>query len=59
MKRPSTGARTPVYLASAPEVTGLSGEYFVDRKPTTPSRRSRDEALVDALWEHSREVTGV
>lgn len=59
MKHPRRGARTPVHLASAPALAEVSGEYFVDHAPRRPSRRARNEALVDALWKHSREVTGV
>src|SRR5947207_6236815 len=30
MKTPAQGASTPVYLASSPEVEGVTGRYFVD-----------------------------
>jgi NAD(P)-dependent dehydrogenase (short-subunit alcohol dehydrogenase family) len=59
MRRPRSGAKTPVHLASAPELTEVTGEYFVGTRPVRSSRRSRDEATIDALWEHSREITGV
>ncbi len=32
------GARTSIYLASSPEVEGVTGVYFVRCKPATPSR---------------------
>jgi NAD(P)-dependent dehydrogenase (short-subunit alcohol dehydrogenase family) len=44
------GARTSVYLATADEVAGVSGKYFVDSRPATPSREARDERLAEALW---------
>jgi NAD(P)-dependent dehydrogenase (short-subunit alcohol dehydrogenase family) len=47
------GARTPVYLATSPEVAEVSGRYFVDCAPATPSRRARDDRLAEALWEAS------
>jgi NAD(P)-dependent dehydrogenase (short-subunit alcohol dehydrogenase family) len=47
------GARTPVYLASSPEVEGVTGGYFADCQAATPSRRARDERLAAALWEAS------
>ena len=34
MKTPAQGAATPVYLASSPEAEGVTGRYFVNRKPT-------------------------
>ena len=36
---PEKGARTSVYLASSPEVDGVTGQYFVKCRPRTPSRR--------------------
>jgi NAD(P)-dependent dehydrogenase (short-subunit alcohol dehydrogenase family) len=47
------GARTSVYLATAPEVASVSGRYFVDCAAATPSRRARDERLAEVLWEAS------
>src|SRR5438445_291906 len=37
------GARTSVYLASSPDVDGVTGEYFAKCKIATPSRRARDD----------------
>jgi NAD(P)-dependent dehydrogenase (short-subunit alcohol dehydrogenase family) len=47
------GARTSVYLATSPEVDGVTGKYFVDCRAATPSRRARDERLAEVLWEAS------
>jgi NAD(P)-dependent dehydrogenase (short-subunit alcohol dehydrogenase family) len=44
------GARTSIYLATSPEVAGVSGTYFVDRRAATPSREARDDRLAEALW---------
>src|SRR5262249_24579465 len=35
---PEQGARTPIYLASSPEVDGISGKYFVKERPAQSSR---------------------
>ena len=35
MKSPAKGADTSIYLASSPEVEGVTGKYFVNRKPRT------------------------
>lgn len=48
------GARTSVYLATSPEVEGVTGKYFVDCQAATPSRRARDERLAEVLWEASQ-----
>lgn len=53
---PERGADTLVYLASAPEAAGVSGEYFVKRKPAKPSAAARDKAAASRLWEASEEM---
>jgi retinol dehydrogenase 14 len=59
MKTPAQGADTPVYLASAPQVEGISGRYFVNRKPKTSSNASRDTTAAARLWQVSAELTGI
>jgi len=44
------GARTPVYLATSPDVAPVSGRYFDNRRAVTPSPAARDPALAEALW---------
>jgi NAD(P)-dependent dehydrogenase (short-subunit alcohol dehydrogenase family) len=56
---PEKGAETIVYLASSPDVAGVSGEYFYKRKPAVPSRAARDDRLAAELWQKSVELTGV
>jgi len=53
------GARTSIYLASSPEVEGVTGEYFVRCKVKTPSKRARDDASAHKLWELSERLCGV
>jgi NAD(P)-dependent dehydrogenase (short-subunit alcohol dehydrogenase family) len=59
LKSPAQGAVTSVYLASAPEVDGVSGQYFVDRKPRRSSRASYDTAAAQRLWRISAELVGI
>ena len=56
---PAKGARTSVYLASSPEVEGISGEYFVKCKPRTPRRWAQDPAAARRLWQVSEELVGL
>ena len=56
---PEQGARTSIYLASSPEVAGVSGRYFVKEKPVVSSPQSRDQAAAERLWKLSVEMTGV
>jgi retinol dehydrogenase-14 len=57
LKSPEKGAATSIYLASSPEVEGVTGEYFVNRKPRTSSKSSYDQADAARLWEISVELT--
>jgi NAD(P)-dependent dehydrogenase (short-subunit alcohol dehydrogenase family) len=56
---PEKGARTIVYLASSPEVTGVSGEYFYQCRPATPTTEARDDAAAGRLWNESAKLAGM
>jgi len=58
LRTPEEGARTQVYLASSPEVEGISGTYFVDCKPAKSSPESYDTSVARRLWETSARMTG-
>jgi NAD(P)-dependent dehydrogenase (short-subunit alcohol dehydrogenase family) len=59
MKSPEQGAATSVYLASSPDVEGVTGRYFANRKAKTSSRASYDAAAAGRLWRVSAELVGV
>jgi retinol dehydrogenase 14 len=59
MKAPAQGALTPVYLASSPEVEGITGRYFAGRKPKTSSKASYDTAAAARLWQASAGLAGL
>src|SRR5215217_7600416 len=59
MKSPEKGAETSIYLASSPEVEGLSGGYFVKKAEARSSDASHDERLARRLWEVSAELTNL
>src|ERR1700751_4703175 len=44
------GPATIVYLASSPEVVEVTGQYFVDCRPATPSAAARDDEAARRLW---------
>ncbi|MCP3165096.1 SDR family oxidoreductase [Myxococcus qinghaiensis] len=54
-----SGARTSIYLASSPEVDGVSGKYFFRCRQRKPSAAARDDALAEQLWRESARLTGV
>jgi len=55
---PEKGAETSIYLASSPEVEGVSGRYFTKKKEKESSEESRDEEVARRLWRVSEELTG-
>src|SRR4051812_2377105 len=59
LKSPEQAARTPVHLATAPDLDGITGQFFRNRKPGRSSKRSYDEATARRLWEVSAELVGL
>ncbi len=59
MKTPAQGAATPIYLASSPEVEGITGRYFVNRKPKTSSKASYDTTATARPWQASIDLAGM
>ena len=51
--------QTSVYLASSPEVEGLSGKYFDKCRPVSSSAESYDLAVAQRLWDASAELVGL
>ncbi|HEY2898199.1 MAG TPA: SDR family oxidoreductase [Gemmatimonadaceae bacterium] len=50
---PEQGAAAPVYLASSPEVEGVSGDYFVRQRAKPSSLPSYDVDARKRLWDMS------
>jgi NAD(P)-dependent dehydrogenase (short-subunit alcohol dehydrogenase family) len=53
---PEQGAQTQVYVASAPELAGVTGGYWVKSAPATPSASAQDDAAAARLWEISEQL---
>jgi len=53
---PERGAETAIYLATSPEVEGVTGKYFVKQKPIESSPASRDSEAMRRLWRLSEEL---
>jgi len=58
-KSPEKGAETSIYLASSPEVEGISGKYFVNKEPRRSAEDSYNEEYAKRLWNISVELTGL
>lgn len=52
------GADTPVHVALAPELEGVSGRYFKRRKQVQPNPLARDPALAARLWAETERLSG-
>jgi NAD(P)-dependent dehydrogenase (short-subunit alcohol dehydrogenase family) len=56
---PDAGADTPVWLATAPEVAGVTGRFYVRRRPVVTAPHTTDEARCDRLWNLSADLVGM
>jgi len=53
------GAQTSVYLASSPEVDGVSGRYFRKMRPAEASLMANDASLRKRFWDTSLRLAGL
>jgi NAD(P)-dependent dehydrogenase (short-subunit alcohol dehydrogenase family) len=56
---PEKGAETIVYLASSPDVAGVTGQYFYKCKPAVPSRQAQDDQAAARLWSETEKLAGM
>ena len=56
---PEDGAKTIVYLATAPEVAAVSGKYFYQCKEVLPSAEARKDPDARRLWDISLQLSGL
>jgi NAD(P)-dependent dehydrogenase (short-subunit alcohol dehydrogenase family) len=54
---PEKGAETPVFLASAEQAKGVTGEYFYKCAPTSPTKHAVDDAAARWLWAQSEKIS--
>ena len=59
LKSPDKGAVTSVYLASSPEVEGVTGQYFAKQKAGRSSTASYDTTAAARLWDVSATLVGL
>lgn len=58
-KSPLEGAQTTIYLASSPEVDGVSGKYFGDCKEEELLPKAMDDLIGRKLWDISEVMVGL
>ncbi|HXZ05264.1 MAG TPA: SDR family oxidoreductase [Ktedonobacteraceae bacterium] len=56
---PEEGAKTSIYLASSPEIEGITGKYFVKSIPVRSAPISYDETLQRQLWLESAKLVNL
>jgi retinol dehydrogenase-13 len=59
LKPPEKAAERVMYLLTAEEVAGVSGEYFGDREPIPVPAQADDPAANARLWQISSEMVGL
>jgi NAD(P)-dependent dehydrogenase (short-subunit alcohol dehydrogenase family) len=55
-RSPAKGAETSVYLASSPQVEGMTGRYFHDSHVIPTAPQATDRAVARKLWDVSAEM---
>jgi len=58
LRTPVQGARTTLFLATAPELDDVTGRYFADCRLRQPARAARDATTARRLWQVSRTLCG-
>jgi NAD(P)-dependent dehydrogenase (short-subunit alcohol dehydrogenase family) len=59
MKTPEEGAAAPVWVATAPELKGVTGRFFQLTKEQRILPKGKDPETAARLWELSTKLTGV
>lgn len=57
--RPESAAQRVLYLANAPELEGVSGQYYANRKTIPAPAQALDAEANRRLWEISERMTGL
>ncbi len=57
-KSPEVGAQTSIFVASAPQLDGVTGQYFAKSRLAKPARMATDDVAAARLWAVSEQLTG-
>jgi retinol dehydrogenase 12 len=58
-RSPERGAETSIWACSAPELEGVTGRYFGDRRETKPHANALDDEAARRLWDASEKLVGM
>jgi NAD(P)-dependent dehydrogenase (short-subunit alcohol dehydrogenase family) len=56
---PLQGAQTSIYLATSPDVEGITGQYYAYLHPINSSPASHEATIAQRLWEVSEQLVGL
>ncbi len=56
---PEQGAQTIIYLASSPDVEGVTGKFFAKKKELKSANQTYDTAVQGQLWDVSAKLTAL
>jgi len=56
---PREGAKTSVYVATSPDIEGVTGKYFDKCRVSVPAPAAADRELARRLWEESARLCGI
>jgi retinol dehydrogenase-14 len=59
LKTPAQGAETSIYLASSPDMDGVTGQFFANKKVRAANKVAHDLAMGARLWQASVELVGL
>jgi hypothetical protein len=59
LKTPAQGAQTSIYLASSPDVDGVTGQFFANGKPKSANKVAYDADITARLWNVSADLVGM
>jgi NAD(P)-dependent dehydrogenase (short-subunit alcohol dehydrogenase family) len=54
-----TGITTELFAAASPDLDGVTGRYFEEKRAADPHPQARDAAARRRLWQISEALTGV
>lgn len=56
---PEKGAETSLYLAVNDNISHITGKYFKNKKPVSPSKDALNDDYAREMWEQSEAMTGL
>ena len=59
LKTPAQGARTTIYLASSPDMNGITGQFFANCHAKTANKVAYDSDQNARLWQASADLVGM